>query len=164
MARFRDLSHVCRMHAASAGPHAPRMPAKNAPVAQLDRALDYESRGQEFESLRARHFTIFHAMAARARIAWVRPCTSYDRQCRRRCSRLSRRITTASLRKSLGVKPWSQGLYFQATPVLRRRHQRWSKFKTRPAAPSMCARSRRQASSGSGFPTASRISQCSCWD
>jgi hypothetical protein len=30
-------------------------PAKNAPVAQLDRALDYESRGQEFESLRARH-------------------------------------------------------------------------------------------------------------
>jgi hypothetical protein len=32
------------------------MPAKNAPVAQLDRALDYESRGQEFESLRARHF------------------------------------------------------------------------------------------------------------
>src|SRR6202163_3292686 len=55
MARFRDLSHVCRMHAASAGP-ASRMPAKNAPVAQLDRALDYESRGQEFESLRARHF------------------------------------------------------------------------------------------------------------
>src|SRR6202163_3836586 len=54
MARFRDLSHVCRMHAASAGP-ASRMPAKNAPVAQLDRALDYESRGQEFESLRARH-------------------------------------------------------------------------------------------------------------
>jgi hypothetical protein len=32
------------------------MHAKNAPVAQLDRALDYESRGQEFESLRARHF------------------------------------------------------------------------------------------------------------
>ncbi len=30
--------------------------AKCAPVAQLDRALDYESRGQEFESLRARHF------------------------------------------------------------------------------------------------------------
>jgi hypothetical protein len=32
------------------------MVAINAPVAQLDRALDYESRGQEFESLRARHF------------------------------------------------------------------------------------------------------------
>ena len=30
------------------------MPRENAPVAQLDRALDYESRGQEFESLRAR--------------------------------------------------------------------------------------------------------------
>ena len=29
---------------------------RQAPVAQLDRALDYESRGQEFESLRARHF------------------------------------------------------------------------------------------------------------
>ena len=28
----------------------------NALVAQLDRALDYESRGREFESSRARHF------------------------------------------------------------------------------------------------------------
>ena len=54
MARFRDLSHVCRMHAASAGPAPLERLAKNAPVAQLDRALDYESRGQEFESLRAR--------------------------------------------------------------------------------------------------------------
>ena len=27
-----------------------------APLAQLDRAFDYESKGQEFESLRARHF------------------------------------------------------------------------------------------------------------
>jgi hypothetical protein len=55
MARFRDLSHVSecmRLRRACAS----RMPAKNAPVAQLDRALDYESRGQEFESLRARHF------------------------------------------------------------------------------------------------------------
>src|SRR5258705_5088663 len=31
------------------------MPSENAPVAQLDRAPDYESGGQEFESLRARH-------------------------------------------------------------------------------------------------------------
>src|SRR5258707_12105772 len=54
MARFRDLSHVCRMHAASAGLAPLEGLAKNAPVAQLDRALDYESRGQEFESLRAR--------------------------------------------------------------------------------------------------------------
>src|SRR6266851_9146424 len=46
------LSNACGI----GGPCAPRMPAKNAPVAQLDRALDYESRGQEFESLRARHF------------------------------------------------------------------------------------------------------------
>jgi hypothetical protein len=38
------------------------MPRENAPVAQLDRALDYESRGQEFESLRARHH--FNELAA----------------------------------------------------------------------------------------------------
>ena len=30
-------------------------PTCTAPVAQLDRAPDYESGGQEFESLRARH-------------------------------------------------------------------------------------------------------------
>ncbi len=30
-------------------------PGGLAPVAQLDRAPDYESGGQEFESLRARH-------------------------------------------------------------------------------------------------------------
>src|SRR5947209_3640998 len=35
----------------------PEMPAKDAPVAQLDRAPDYESGGQEFESLRARHLS-----------------------------------------------------------------------------------------------------------
>ena len=32
----------------------PSGPAGKAPVAQLDRAPDYESGGQEFESLRAR--------------------------------------------------------------------------------------------------------------
>ena len=31
-------------------------PMKDALVAQLDRALDYASRGREFESSRARHF------------------------------------------------------------------------------------------------------------
>ena len=31
------------------------MPIEYALVAQLDRVLDYESRGQGFESLRARH-------------------------------------------------------------------------------------------------------------
>jgi hypothetical protein len=30
---------------------------REAPVAQLDRALDYESRGREFESLRARQIS-----------------------------------------------------------------------------------------------------------
>ena len=28
-----------------------------APLAQLDRVFDYESKGREFESLRARHFS-----------------------------------------------------------------------------------------------------------
>ena len=45
------MSHECMRHRRTLSPldHA-----KHAPVAQLDRALDYESRGQEFESLRAR--------------------------------------------------------------------------------------------------------------
>ncbi len=30
-----------------------------APLAQLDRAFDYESKGREFESLRARHFILY---------------------------------------------------------------------------------------------------------
>ena len=30
-------------------------PSLDAPLAQLDRAFDYESKGREFESLRARH-------------------------------------------------------------------------------------------------------------
>ena len=34
---------------------APDEAPQDAPVAQLDRALDYESRGQRFESFRARH-------------------------------------------------------------------------------------------------------------
>jgi hypothetical protein len=42
----------------AAGPLRRRLSraAQPAPVAQLDRAPDYESGGQEFESLRARHF------------------------------------------------------------------------------------------------------------
>jgi hypothetical protein len=40
----------------------PEMFAKNAPVAQLDRALDYESRVQEFESLRARQIPIDYSI------------------------------------------------------------------------------------------------------
>ncbi len=35
-----------------------RRPLHYAPLAQLDRAFDYESKGQEFESLRARHFSL----------------------------------------------------------------------------------------------------------
>ena len=70
MARFRDhrVFSECMWHR-----RALRLQclAKNAPVAQLDRALDYESRGQEFESLRARHFAIFHDAV---RFRRHRPC------------------------------------------------------------------------------------------
>jgi hypothetical protein len=57
MARFRRqvLWFECMRHR---GHRAPRYKATNAPVAQLDRAPDYESGGQEFESLRARQSVI----------------------------------------------------------------------------------------------------------
>src|ERR1035437_9214065 len=58
MARFRDLQKMfsdCMRHRRAL---RPEMSAKHAPVAQLDRALDYESRGQEFESLRARQHPV----------------------------------------------------------------------------------------------------------
>jgi hypothetical protein len=44
----------------------PKRLAKDAPVAQLDRAPDYESGGQEFESLRARQFVVAKASPAYA--------------------------------------------------------------------------------------------------
>src|SRR5437763_13634791 len=44
-------------HAVAAWPRL-RYARANAPVAQLDRALPSEGRGQGFESLRARHFPI----------------------------------------------------------------------------------------------------------
>src|SRR5580704_12968560 len=40
-----------------------------APVAQLDRALDYESRGREFESLRARHLINHLARSAQGAVS-----------------------------------------------------------------------------------------------
>src|SRR6185437_12980532 len=49
------LVHLCR---------APAVSGTRAPVAQLDRAPDYESGGQRFESFRARHFP-FTALAMR---------------------------------------------------------------------------------------------------
>ena len=57
MARFRDLQKTHPECMRQLWALRPEMPAKNAPVAQLDRAPDYESGGQEFESLRARHLT-----------------------------------------------------------------------------------------------------------
>jgi hypothetical protein len=58
MARFRDLQKMFRKCMRHRRAFTPLDLAKNAPVAQLDRALDYESRGQEFESLRARQQSI----------------------------------------------------------------------------------------------------------
>jgi hypothetical protein len=56
MARFRDLQKICSECMRHRRALGPEMSAKIAPVAQLDRAPDYESGGQEFESLRARHY------------------------------------------------------------------------------------------------------------
>ena len=42
----------------------PALSAKNAPVAQLDRASDYESEGRTFESFRARHSVILRDIVA----------------------------------------------------------------------------------------------------
>jgi hypothetical protein len=57
---FRALPTHGLPYAARPDSYAPARPGiapgtGNAPVAQLDRAPDYESGGQEFESLRARH-------------------------------------------------------------------------------------------------------------
>jgi hypothetical protein len=68
MARFRDLQKMypeCMRHRRAL---RPEMSAKNAPVAQLDRAPDYESGGQEFESLRARQITTVQNKLSQPRI------------------------------------------------------------------------------------------------
>ena len=67
---FRDLRHTARADGKGAGPSSwdckhlggtiidrirSKSINKHAPVAQLDRATDYESVGREFESLRAHH-------------------------------------------------------------------------------------------------------------
>src|SRR6202011_5767000 len=86
MARFAT-SEKCFPNACGIGGHcAPRMPAKNAPVAQLDRALDYESRGQEFESLRARHLSTIQNKTTNRVGFWpvrVRPFHALDSDRRR---------------------------------------------------------------------------------
>ncbi len=46
----------------------------NARLAQLDRAPDYESGGQAFESLTARHFYIFIPWGAMGEWLKPRPC------------------------------------------------------------------------------------------
>ena len=42
---------------------------RDALVAQLDRALDYESRGREFESSRARHFLPIYSDSYQFRVS-----------------------------------------------------------------------------------------------
>src|SRR3954468_8081188 len=49
------------------GPRPHPMLCENAPVAQLDRASDYESEGRTFESFRARHFLLDPVAARIAR-------------------------------------------------------------------------------------------------
>ena len=48
---------------------ADQRPMKDALVAQLDRALDYESRGQGFESSRARHFLSIYSDGYQIRVS-----------------------------------------------------------------------------------------------
>jgi hypothetical protein len=55
--RQRTLTPSCEGSIPSS-PASIRRTADCVPVAQLDRVLDYESRGREFESLRARHRSI----------------------------------------------------------------------------------------------------------
>src|SRR5438067_2864127 len=61
----RRLLPLCR---------APAVSRQRAPVAQLDRAPDYESGGREFESLRARHSLQLSAQEPAPR-AWRRCAT-----------------------------------------------------------------------------------------
>ena len=42
-----------------------------APVAQLDRALDFESRGRGFESYPVRHFPYFFLINTMITVAWT---------------------------------------------------------------------------------------------
>ena len=58
------ITGFCLGACVRAGPSIGSRP-QNAPVAQLDRAPDYESGGREFESLRARHFAV-----RRASVRW----------------------------------------------------------------------------------------------
>ena len=65
-AHFKSATNQAprRANPALQGLRPPRRLARtappDAPVAQLDRASDYESEGQEFESLRARHFSLLN--------------------------------------------------------------------------------------------------------
>src|ERR1700730_4192092 len=96
-ALFRDLPEYVLGCKRAVRPDAP---AKNAPVAQLDRALDYESRGQEFESLRARHS--FIAIAAQS----FEPVVL----CYLVLPRITENVNTKAVRRSTNPGKWSRCL------------------------------------------------------
>ena len=50
----------------------------DAPLAQLDRALDFGSSGRGFESLRARHFSIDSVIEEIADLSWLTPWIALD--------------------------------------------------------------------------------------
>src|SRR5438045_4678288 len=56
-----------------------------APVAQLDRASDYESEGRTFESFRARHFLHHEPPSLRERLPSNRELGRRDGECRTAC-------------------------------------------------------------------------------
>ena len=53
--QYNDEGYIAPLNVLTKN-EAKKVNKNNALVAQLDRALDYESRGQEFESSRAHHF------------------------------------------------------------------------------------------------------------
>ena len=66
-----------------------------APLAQLDRAFDYESKGQEFESLRVRHFSSYVLNGSNKKI--VSFLIS-------RCGGIGRRARLKIVRETVGVR------------------------------------------------------------
>ena len=120
----------------------PYVAASRAPVAQLDRAPDYESGGRRFESFRARHSFFLHC-SCEMTPSYVEGSDEAPRACdvpgrrRRGGSRRPRRRR----RRSRRARPRSGELGFRATPSAARANMRTSTRSTgrrgqrRPARP-----------------------------